>query len=165
LWSTTGCGNLELQNDILSFESVSLAESSRTRWPAHVSASCVVTPPPGTGAAYVIEFEVNVKWLMPTSFSDLRGRVVLITGGSRGLGREMASAAARCAADLVIASRDYDSCAATAAEIEQATGRMVLPYAVHVGRWDQLDGLVASSFTTGATLRSDGVCPDHTPHR
>ncbi|WP_280260185.1 SDR family NAD(P)-dependent oxidoreductase [Nocardia abscessus] len=77
---------------------------------------------------------------------DLRGRVVLITGGSRGLGREMAFAAARCGADLVIASRNYDSCAATATEIEQATGRSVLPYAVHVGRWDQLDGLVEAAY-------------------
>lgn len=77
---------------------------------------------------------------------DLSGRVVLITGGSRGLGREMARAAARCGADLVIASRNYDSCAATAAEIEEATGRAVLPYGVHVGRWNQLDGLVEAAY-------------------
>ena len=38
---------------------------------------------------------------------DLTGRVVLITGGSRGLGREMAMAAARCGADVVIASRKF----------------------------------------------------------
>jgi NAD(P)-dependent dehydrogenase (short-subunit alcohol dehydrogenase family) len=36
---------------------------------------------------------------------DLSGRVVLVTGGSRGLGREMAFAAARCGADVIIASR------------------------------------------------------------
>ncbi|MEU4311250.1 SDR family oxidoreductase [Nocardia sp. NPDC024068] len=77
---------------------------------------------------------------------DLSGRVVLITGGSRGLGREMAFATARCGADLVIASRDYDSCAATAAEIEQETGRSVLPYSAHVGRWGQLDGLVDAAY-------------------
>ena len=67
---------------------------------------------------------------------------MLITGGSRGLGREMAFAAARCGADVVIASRNLDSCEATATEIEAETGRTALPYAVHVGRWDQLDGLV-----------------------
>ncbi|MEV5649489.1 SDR family oxidoreductase [Nocardia sp. NPDC052254] len=77
---------------------------------------------------------------------DLTDRVVVITGGSRGLGREMAFAAARCGADLVVASRNYDSCAATAAEIERVTGRAVLPYAVHVGRWDQLDGLVDAAY-------------------
>lgn len=73
---------------------------------------------------------------------DLTDRVVLVTGGSRGLGRQMAFAAARCGADVVIASRKYDNCAATAAEIEAETGRAAMPYGVHVGRWDELDGLV-----------------------
>ena len=73
---------------------------------------------------------------------DLTDQVVLITGGSRGLGREMAFAAARCGADVVVASRNLDSCEATATEIEAETGRTAMPYAVHVGRWDQLDGLV-----------------------
>ncbi|MFI1235904.1 SDR family NAD(P)-dependent oxidoreductase [Nocardia salmonicida] len=77
---------------------------------------------------------------------DLTGRVVLITGGSRGLGREMAFAAAECGADLVIASRNYDACAAVADEIERKTGRAVLPYGVHVGRWEQLDGLVEAAY-------------------
>ena len=73
---------------------------------------------------------------------DLTDRVVVITGGSRGLGREMAFAAAHCGADVVIASRKYDNCVATAAAIEAQTGRAAMPYSVHVGRWDQLDGLV-----------------------
>lgn len=73
---------------------------------------------------------------------DLTDRVVLVTGGSRGLGREMAFAAARCGADVVIASRKLDTCEATAAEIESETGRTAMPFGVHVGRWDQLDGLV-----------------------
>ena len=77
---------------------------------------------------------------------DLTDKVVLITGGSRGLGREMAFAAAQCGADLVIASRNLDSCVATAEEITAATGRDALPYAVHVGRWDQLDGLVDAAY-------------------
>src|ERR1700750_3139474 len=47
---------------------------------------------------------------------DLTDRVVLVTGGSRGLGREMAFAAARCGADVVIASRNLESCQATADE-------------------------------------------------
>ncbi|HZQ30923.1 MAG TPA: SDR family oxidoreductase [Mycobacterium sp.] len=73
---------------------------------------------------------------------DLTDRVVLVTGGSRGLGREMAFAAARCGADVVVASRNLESCEATAAEITRETGRAAMPYQVHVGRWEELDGLV-----------------------
>lgn len=77
---------------------------------------------------------------------DLTDRTVLITGGSRGLGREMAFAAARCGADVVIASRKLDACQATAAAIEAETGRTAMPYAVHVGHWDQLDSLVEAVY-------------------
>ena len=77
---------------------------------------------------------------------DLTDRVVLVTGGSRGLGREMAFAAAQCGADVVIASRKYESCVATAEEIAAATGRAAFPYQVHVGRWDELDGLVDAAY-------------------
>ena len=77
---------------------------------------------------------------------DLTDRVVLITGGSRGLGREMAFGAARCGADVIIASRNYDNCVTTAKEIENETGRSAFPYQVHVGRWGQLDGLVDASY-------------------
>jgi NAD(P)-dependent dehydrogenase (short-subunit alcohol dehydrogenase family) len=77
---------------------------------------------------------------------DLTDRVVLITGGSRGLGREMALAAARCGADVVIASRNMDNCMTTAKEIEAETHRSAMPYQVHVGRWDQLDGLVEATY-------------------
>jgi NAD(P)-dependent dehydrogenase (short-subunit alcohol dehydrogenase family) len=77
---------------------------------------------------------------------DLTDRVVLITGGSRGLGREMAFAAARCGADVVIASRNLDSCETTAKQIEKVTGRTAMPYQVHVGRWNQLDGLVTAVY-------------------
>src|ERR1700752_4091084 len=77
---------------------------------------------------------------------DLTDRVVLITGGSRGLGREMAFAVARCGADVVIASRNLDNCVSAAKEIEAETGRSAMPYQVHVGRWDQLDGLVEATY-------------------
>jgi NAD(P)-dependent dehydrogenase (short-subunit alcohol dehydrogenase family) len=77
---------------------------------------------------------------------DLSGRVALVTGGSRGLGREMAFGVAHCGADVVIASRNMDNCVATAKEIEAETGRSAMPYQVHVGRWDQLDGLVDATY-------------------
>lgn len=77
---------------------------------------------------------------------DLTDRVVLVTGGSRGLGREMASAAARCGADVVIASRNIDNCVRAAKEIEAETGRSAMAYQVHAGRWEQLDGLVEATY-------------------
>ncbi|SHN17327.1 short chain dehydrogenase [Cryptosporangium aurantiacum] len=72
---------------------------------------------------------------------DLTGKVALVTGGSRGLGREMVLAFAAAGADVVIASRKLDACEKTAAEVE-AMGRRALPVAAHVGRWDDVDRLV-----------------------
>jgi NAD(P)-dependent dehydrogenase (short-subunit alcohol dehydrogenase family) len=81
----------------------------------------------------------------PPSF-DLTGKVALVTGGTRGLGREMVAGLAQAGADVVIASRDAEACAAYAAEITAATGRRALPYGVHVGHWDELGGLVEAAY-------------------
>ena len=81
----------------------------------------------------------------PPSF-DLIGKVALVTGGTRGLGREMVAGLAQAGADVVIASRDAEACAAYAAEITAATGRRALPYGVHVGHWDELGGLVEAAY-------------------
>lgn len=77
---------------------------------------------------------------------SLDGKVALITGGSRGLGRAMAFGFARAGADVIIASRDEASCADCAEEIEQETGRATMAYGVHVGKWGQLDGLVDAAY-------------------
>ncbi len=86
---------------------------------------------------------------MPKSLAelhDLSGRVALVTGGSRGLGRSMVRALAEAGADVVIASRKIDVCTQLADEISQETGRAALPYACHVGHWDELDGLVDAAY-------------------
>jgi NAD(P)-dependent dehydrogenase (short-subunit alcohol dehydrogenase family) len=77
---------------------------------------------------------------------SLAGKVALITGGSRGLGRAMAFGFARSGADVVVASRNKASCIECAAEIEAETGRLTMAYGVHVGRWEQLDGLVDAAY-------------------
>ncbi|SNQ48138.1 Uncharacterized oxidoreductase MexAM1_META1p0182 [Frankia canadensis] len=77
----------------------------------------------------------------PAELFDLSGKVAVVTGGSRGLGRVMATGFAAAGAAVVVASRDADSCAAVVDTIRAAGGR-ALAHPCHVGRWDQLDGLV-----------------------
>ncbi|MHA7837251.1 MAG: SDR family NAD(P)-dependent oxidoreductase [bacterium] len=79
----------------------------------------------------------------PTRRFRLDGKVALVTGGSRGLGREMVRAFARCGADVVIASRKEEACRELAREVEQETGRRALAVASHVGRWSDCDALAA----------------------
>ncbi len=80
-----------------------------------------------------------------TDLFDLGGKVALVTGGSRGLGRAMMLAFAERGADVVIASRKRDNCEA-AAEDARALGVRALPYACHVGRWNELEGLANAAF-------------------
>jgi len=81
----------------------------------------------------------------PAALFDLTGKVALVTGGSRGLGREMVLAFAAAGADVVIASRKLDNCKALAEEIE-ATGRRALPVACHVDHWNECDELADRAY-------------------
>jgi NAD(P)-dependent dehydrogenase (short-subunit alcohol dehydrogenase family) len=75
---------------------------------------------------------------------DLSGKVAVITGGSRGIGRAVAQGLAEAGADVVIASRKLDACEEAAREIEASTGRSALGVACHVGRWEDCDALAVS---------------------
>jgi NAD(P)-dependent dehydrogenase (short-subunit alcohol dehydrogenase family) len=73
---------------------------------------------------------------------DLSGRIALVTGGSRGMGKEIVQAFARRGADVIIVSRKLDSCETLAAQVRAETGRRVWAMACHVGDWQQCDALV-----------------------
>lgn len=75
---------------------------------------------------------------------DLTGRVAIVTGGSRGLGRAMCHGLAAQGAKVVVASRKVDNCRAVAAEIT-ASGGEALAVGVHTGDRDQLASLVDST--------------------
>ncbi|MFQ5416090.1 MAG: SDR family NAD(P)-dependent oxidoreductase [Myxococcota bacterium] len=77
---------------------------------------------------------------------DLGEKVAVVTGGSRGLGREMVLGFARHGADVVITSRKQDSCEALAAEVERETGRRALPVRCHVGEWADCDALFEKTY-------------------
>jgi NAD(P)-dependent dehydrogenase (short-subunit alcohol dehydrogenase family) len=77
---------------------------------------------------------------------DLADRVAVVTGGSRGLGREMVLGLAHAGADVVIASRKLDACEALAREVRAVTGRRALPVACHVGRWDDIGALAETAY-------------------
>lgn len=79
---------------------------------------------------------------------DMTGRVAVVTGGSRGIGRAVAEGFATAGADVVIASRKLDNCQRAAKDIEAATGRRALPIACHVGRWSDAGVLFDAVYDT-----------------
>lgn len=72
---------------------------------------------------------------------DLGGKVAVVTGGSRGIGRAVAGGFAAAGADVVIASRKVENCETAAREIADTTGRRTLGVGCHVGQWDDCDRL------------------------
>jgi len=93
---------------------------------------------------------------------DASGKVVVVTGASKGLGRAMAIGFAEAGADVVVSSRKLDACEAVADEI-RARGRRALAVSCHVGDWDQcatlIDATLAEFGRIDVLVNNAGIAP------
>ncbi|MEU6580216.1 glucose 1-dehydrogenase [Nocardia sp. NPDC046763] len=76
----------------------------------------------------------------------LSGKVSVVTGGSRGLGREMVLALAEAGSDVVIASRKLEACEELASDVRAKTGQRALAVACNVGDWEQCETLAEVAY-------------------
>ena len=73
------------------------------------------------------------------------GKVIVVTGATSGLGKEMALAFARAGANVVVSSRHQESCDAVVQEISDSGLPDALGVAAHVGSWDDDDRLIETA--------------------
>ena len=73
---------------------------------------------------------------------SLEGKTAIVTGGSQGLGKQMAFALAEFGANLVLAARKVERCEEAATEISEMYGVKVVPLPCDVSREEDIVGLV-----------------------
>ncbi|HWK72862.1 MAG TPA: SDR family oxidoreductase [Povalibacter sp.] len=76
-----------------------------------------------------------------SSLFDLQGKVAVVTGSSRGIGRAIAERLAEHGARVVVTSRKLDACEKVVAAIK-ANGGEAFPHVANIGRKEDLQGLV-----------------------
>lgn len=100
---------------------------------------------------------------MSTPTRLLDGKVALVTGATRGLGKAMALALSEAGATVIVSSRKADQCDAVAAEISEATGIPAYAQALHVGDWDAIepavDAIVAAHGSIDVVVNNAGIAP------
>ena len=75
---------------------------------------------------------------MSSSVFSLDGKVAIVTGSTKGIGKAMARGLAEAGASVVVSSRKQDLCDAVAKEIGEQTGAQVIGLACHVGEWEAI---------------------------
>ena len=105
--------------------------------------------------------------MIPDPLFDFTDKVVLVTGGSRGLGYRMAMAFAQRGADVIVASRKLENCEKVAEEV-RALGRRALAVGMHAGRWADCDALTEQAYDqfgrVDVLVNNAGMspaCPSH----
>src|SRR5262249_18405428 len=81
----------------------------------------------------------------------LDGRVALVTGGSRGIGRAVALGLAQAGADVVVAARKAQDLDPVADEV-RALGRRALAVPAHLGRRPEIDRLFETALAAFGRL-------------
>ncbi|WP_166268818.1 SDR family NAD(P)-dependent oxidoreductase [Marinobacter caseinilyticus] len=84
---------------------------------------------------------------MTSPLFDLTGKVALITGSTKGIGRSIAEEMTRCGAKVVISSRKAEACEQVAGELK-AQGFEATAIPCHVGKKDELQNLVDQTLAT-----------------
>ena len=86
-----------------------------------------------------------------TQSLDLTGKVAIITGGSRGIGRSIAIGFAQNGANVVVTSRNLETCESTVEEIQKLGGSAV-PISAHMGRLQEIKSLVDQTVEAYGTV-------------
>lgn len=99
----------------------------------------------------------------PAGLFDLTGKVAVVTGSTKGIGRAMAEGLAGAGAAVVVSSRKQDLCDQEATAIAAATGAETLGLACHVGDWDAVpafvDAVVARFGRIDVLVNNAGISP------
>jgi NAD(P)-dependent dehydrogenase (short-subunit alcohol dehydrogenase family) len=97
------------------------------------------------------------------SLFDLSGKVAVVTGSTKGIGRAMVEGLARAGAAVVVSSRKPELCEKVAAEVTAATGNEAIGLACHVGDWDAIpsfvDAVVERCGTVDVLVNNAGINP------